>query len=68
MSRAYQVLLEEIELPPSAPGGKVEFRRSLVLSFLFKFHLEVLQQLKEMVREQKHTTFCTLFFFSFGLD
>uniref|UniRef100_A0A8C2XNL5 xanthine dehydrogenase n=1 Tax=Cyclopterus lumpus TaxID=8103 RepID=A0A8C2XNL5_CYCLU len=43
LSRAYDVLLDELVLPPSAPGGKVEFRRSLTLSFLFKFNLEVLQ-------------------------
>ncbi|TMS11619.1 Aldehyde oxidase 1 [Larimichthys crocea] len=48
LSRAYDVLLDELVLPPSAPGGKVEFRRSLTLSFLFKFHLEVLQKLGEM--------------------
>ncbi|CAJ1087678.1 aldehyde oxidase 6 isoform X2 [Xyrichtys novacula] len=48
LSQAYDVLLEELDLPPSAPGGKVEFRRSLSLSFLFKFNLEVLQKLREM--------------------
>ncbi|XP_029303135.1 LOW QUALITY PROTEIN: aldehyde oxidase 1-like [Cottoperca gobio] len=47
LSRAYDILLEELILPPSAPGGKVEFRRSLTLSFLFKFNLEVLQKLRE---------------------
>ncbi|XP_060888829.1 aldehyde oxidase 6 isoform X2 [Labrus mixtus] len=48
LSRAYDVLLDELVLHPSAPGGKVEFRRSLSLSFLFKFNLEVLQELREM--------------------
>ncbi|XP_047432985.1 aldehyde oxidase 1-like isoform X1 [Mugil cephalus] len=48
LSRAYDVLLDELTLPPSAPGGKVEFRRSLTLSLLFKFNLEVLHKLKEM--------------------
>ncbi|KAM8904972.1 aldehyde oxidase 6 [Spinachia spinachia] len=48
LSRAYDVLLDDLVLPPSAPGGKVEFRRSLTLGFLFQFHLEVLQKLKEM--------------------
>uniref|UniRef100_UPI0037E97E2D aldehyde oxidase 6 n=1 Tax=Semicossyphus pulcher TaxID=241346 RepID=UPI0037E97E2D len=48
LGRAYDVLLDELVLPPSAPGGKVEFRRSLSLSFLFKFNLEVLQKLREM--------------------
>uniref|UniRef100_A0A7N6AQ18 FAD-binding PCMH-type domain-containing protein n=1 Tax=Anabas testudineus TaxID=64144 RepID=A0A7N6AQ18_ANATE len=49
LSRAYDILLDELALPPSAPGGKVDFRRSLTLSFLFKFNLEVLQKLREMV-------------------
>lgn len=51
LSRAYDVLLDELVLPPSAPGGKVEFRRSLTLSFLFRFHLEVLQELRQTVGE-----------------
>uniref|UniRef100_A0A4W6ETK1 Aldehyde oxidase 1 n=1 Tax=Lates calcarifer TaxID=8187 RepID=A0A4W6ETK1_LATCA len=50
LSRAYDILLDELALPPSAPGGKVEFRRSLTLSFLFKFNLEVLQKLREMMQ------------------
>lgn len=29
----------------------MEFRRSLTLSLLFKFNLEVLQKLREMVRQ-----------------
>nr|XP_056717291.1 aldehyde oxidase 1-like [Euleptes europaea] len=41
-------LLTEICLPSSAPGGKVEYRRTLIVSFMFKFYLEVLQSLKIM--------------------
>ncbi|KAM6893464.1 aldehyde oxidase 6 [Xenentodon cancila] len=48
LAQAYDLLLEELVLPPSAPGGKVEFRRSLTLSLLFKFNLEVLHKLREM--------------------
>ncbi|XP_023692582.2 aldehyde oxidase 6 isoform X1 [Paramormyrops kingsleyae] len=48
LNDAYTALLQEISLPPSAPGGKVEFRRALTLSFLFKFNLHVLQKLREM--------------------
>ncbi|KAM4559970.1 aldehyde oxidase 1-like [Odontesthes bonariensis] len=48
LNRAYDILLDELVIPPSAPGGKVEFRRSLTLSLLFKFNLEVLQKLREM--------------------
>lgn len=50
LGQAYNILLEELALPPSAPGGKVEFRRSLTLSLLFKFYLEVLHKLKAMVK------------------
>ncbi|XP_072304267.1 aldehyde oxidase 6 [Eucyclogobius newberryi] len=48
LSRVYDVLLEELELPPSAPGGKVQFRRVLTLTLFFKFHLELLHKLKHM--------------------
>lgn len=41
--------MKEFDFPPSIPGGKAEFRRSLTLSFLFKFNLEVLQSLRKMV-------------------
>ncbi|KAJ3584144.1 hypothetical protein NHX12_014640, partial [Muraenolepis orangiensis] len=45
LEEAYSVLLEEVVLSPEAPGGKVQFRRSLTLSLLFKFYLEVQQAL-----------------------
>ncbi|XP_016295765.1 aldehyde oxidase 1-like [Sinocyclocheilus anshuiensis] len=47
LSDAYSTLVDEIKLGPSAPGGKVDFRRSLTLSLFFKFNLLVLQYLKE---------------------
>ena len=50
LQEAYSVLLEEVVLPPGAVGGKVGFRRSLTLSLLFKFYLEVQQALALMVR------------------
>jgi len=49
ISDAYSALVDEIKLGPSTPGGKVDFRRSLTLSLLFKFHLLVLRYLKEKV-------------------
>lgn len=33
--------MEEVVLSPGAVGGKVEFRKALTLSLLFKFYLEV---------------------------
>ncbi|XP_028905631.1 xanthine dehydrogenase/oxidase-like isoform X2 [Ornithorhynchus anatinus] len=40
-------LEEELRLAPDAPGGKVEFRRTLTLSFFFKFYLTVLLKLSK---------------------
>ncbi|XP_026348009.1 aldehyde oxidase isoform X2 [Ursus arctos] len=45
---ACRLVLDEVTLPGSAPGGRVEFKRTLIVSFLFKFYLEVLQILKRM--------------------
>ncbi|MEQ2200502.1 hypothetical protein XENOCAPTIV_030325 [Xenoophorus captivus] len=60
LNKAYDVLLEELALPPSAPGGKVEFRQALTLSLLFKFNLDVLQKLKEMVKHTRPSMFSTI--------
>ncbi|XP_004451136.2 xanthine dehydrogenase/oxidase isoform X2 [Dasypus novemcinctus] len=38
-------LAEELHLPHNAPGGMVEYRRTLTLSFFFKFYLTVLKKL-----------------------
>ncbi|XP_054113736.1 aldehyde oxidase 2 isoform X3 [Callithrix jacchus] len=48
LDEACRLLLDEVSLPGSAPGGQVEFKRTLVVSFLFKFYLEVLQELKKL--------------------
>ncbi|NWY50174.1 AOXB oxidase, partial [Chionis minor] len=48
LNEACSLVLEEIFLPPSALGGKVEYRRTLLVSFLFRFYLEVLHGLHQM--------------------
>ncbi|XP_024419655.2 aldehyde oxidase 2 isoform X2 [Desmodus rotundus] len=48
LEEACRLLLDEVSLPGSAPGGRVEFKRTLVVSFFFKFYLEVLQKLKKL--------------------
>ncbi|XP_015264160.1 PREDICTED: aldehyde oxidase [Gekko japonicus] len=48
LDEACRLILEEIQLSPSAVGGKVEYRRTLLVSFFFRFYLEVLQDLKYM--------------------
>ncbi|KAM4836127.1 aldehyde oxidase 2 [Thomomys bottae] len=50
MDEACRLLLDEVCLPGSAPRGKVEFKRTLIVSFFFKFYLEVLQELKTQVK------------------
>ncbi|NXE07252.1 AOXB oxidase, partial [Lophotis ruficrista] len=45
LNEACRLVLEEIVLPPSALGGKAEYRRTLLVSFLFRFYLEVLHGL-----------------------
>ncbi|XP_051009811.1 aldehyde oxidase 3 [Acomys russatus] len=46
LNEACRMVLEEISLPPSAPGGMVNYRKTLTTSFLYKFYLDVLRQLK----------------------
>ncbi|NXK26041.1 AOXB oxidase, partial [Arenaria interpres] len=48
LSEACRLVLEEIFLPSSALGGRVEYRRTLLVSFLFRFYLEVLHGLHQM--------------------
>ncbi|XP_060050166.1 aldehyde oxidase 2 isoform X2 [Erinaceus europaeus] len=50
LDEACRLLLDEVSLPGWAPGGKVEFKRTLLVSFLFKFYLHVLRELKELVK------------------
>ncbi|KAJ3673000.1 hypothetical protein LUZ60_006374 [Juncus effusus] len=48
MLNALDLLKDEVALDDEAPGGMVEFRRSLTLSFFFKFFMWVKHQLSEM--------------------
>ncbi|XP_063588837.1 xanthine dehydrogenase/oxidase-like [Penaeus indicus] len=41
LERAMALLLEDLPLDASAPGGMVEYRRALTLSLFFKFYLSV---------------------------
>ncbi|RZF38598.1 hypothetical protein LSTR_LSTR010931 [Laodelphax striatellus] len=43
----YQKLVEELPLDPGAPGGVIQYRRSLTLSLFFKFYLETSQALEQ---------------------
>ncbi|XP_014640110.1 PREDICTED: aldehyde oxidase-like [Ceratotherium simum simum] len=48
LDAACRLVLDEVSLPGGAPGGQVEFKRTLIVSFLFKFYLKVSQTLKTM--------------------
>ncbi|XP_056424495.1 xanthine dehydrogenase/oxidase isoform X4 [Hyla sarda] len=39
-------LAKEMSLSPGAPGGMIEFRQTLTLSFFFKFYLTILKKLE----------------------
>ncbi|KAB0379218.1 hypothetical protein FD755_007002 [Muntiacus reevesi] len=53
LDEACRRLLDEVSIPGWAPGGRVEFKRTLIVSFFFKFYLQVLQELKN---EDLHRT------------
>nr|XP_022334415.1 xanthine dehydrogenase/oxidase-like isoform X1 [Crassostrea virginica] len=40
-------LASDLPLPPGSPGGMTEYRRTLCISFFYKFYLTVLMQLKQ---------------------
>ncbi|XP_072526962.1 aldehyde oxidase 5 [Salminus brasiliensis] len=47
LAEGTRLLKEEISLSPAAPGGRVEYRKTLVLSFFFKFYMQVLLELRQ---------------------
>ncbi|XP_032716013.1 aldehyde oxidase 4-like isoform X3 [Lontra canadensis] len=48
LSDACLWVLDEIYIPPAAEGGMVEYRRTLIVSLLFKFYLRVRRGLNKM--------------------
>ncbi|MXQ79156.1 hypothetical protein E5288_WYG000674 [Bos mutus] len=48
LSDACRLVLDEIYIPPDAEGGMVEYRRTLIISLLFKFYLKVRRGLNKM--------------------
>lgn len=51
LSDACRLVLDEIDIPPTAGGGMVEYRRTLIISLLFKFYLKVRRGLNKMVND-----------------
>ncbi|KAK8737718.1 hypothetical protein OTU49_004207 [Cherax quadricarinatus] len=52
LEAATSLLLQDLPLDPSAPGGMVEYRRALTLSFFFKFYLSVRGRLSESLPQE----------------
>ena len=42
---AYELLEKDLPLAPGAPGGMIQFRRTLTTSFFYKFFLRVTNEL-----------------------
>lgn len=49
LDEACKLVLKEIAVPGSASGEKVDYKKTLIVSFFYRFFLEVLQSLKKMV-------------------
>ncbi|XP_059503012.1 aldehyde oxidase 1-like isoform X2 [Stegostoma tigrinum] len=52
LNQACEMLLDDISLPDSAPGGSVKFRRTLTISFFYKFYLQVWQRLQQLLGKE----------------
>ncbi|CAH0554559.1 unnamed protein product [Brassicogethes aeneus] len=50
---AYTYLLQDLPLDPSAPGGMINYRKSLVLSLFFKAYLTILKHLSQSLSNIK---------------
>uniref|UniRef100_A0A3Q3WWD0 Uncharacterized protein n=1 Tax=Mola mola TaxID=94237 RepID=A0A3Q3WWD0_MOLML len=48
-SDACRILKEEVDVSPSIHGGRAEYRKTLCISFFFKFYMQVLQEIKGRV-------------------
>jgi len=48
LQEVYPLLLRDLPLDPNAPGGMVDYRRSLALSFFFKFFNYVCSQIESL--------------------
>ena len=46
-ANAKEVLLKELSLPEGVPGGQAAFRMALTASFLHKFYISVVEEIKE---------------------
>ena len=49
LSKACEILAEDLPLSAEAPGGMIQYRRTLTVSFFFKTYLDILQRLHKQV-------------------
>ncbi|XP_078590817.1 xanthine dehydrogenase/oxidase-like isoform X1 [Branchiostoma floridae x Branchiostoma japonicum] len=61
LPEACSCLEDDLPLPPSVPGGMVEFRRTLTTSFFFKFYLTVQQRLNLKDVPPPYRSACSLY-------
>ncbi|EFA78511.1 xanthine dehydrogenase [Heterostelium album PN500] len=54
LEKAYQTLEKDLPLQQGAPGGMIEYRRSLTTSYFFKFFLTVSNYLYSVSNDVKH--------------
>ncbi|CAF1457701.1 unnamed protein product, partial [Rotaria sordida] len=47
INQTYELLIKEISLDELSPGGQIQYRRTLMQSFLFKFYSYVCNELRE---------------------
>lgn len=60
VEQCYSILLEDLPLSATAPGGMIEYRKTLAQSFLFKFYLQVNDRLSRFTKgfdvDSKHVS------------
>ncbi|XP_078674888.1 xanthine dehydrogenase/oxidase-like [Branchiostoma floridae x Branchiostoma belcheri] len=61
LPEACSSLEDDLQLPPSVPGGMAEFRRTLTTSFFFKFFLSVQQRLNIKDVPPPYRSACSLY-------
>ena len=59
LAKVNELLLDEVPLPPGAPGGMESYRRTMMLSLFFKFYLTVLNDLDRTVQVSAFLSYLT---------
>lgn len=54
LEKAFEVMLEELPLSPSAPGGNIQFRRALTMSLFMKSYLAIANEMSKDYIHEDH--------------